>query len=154
MALLEFSASLPPFNTAALPDLKHNEKTSTVTFGRASYITPTTPSGTDLLSIFSPFFRARFSMVLPVGSGSEITVLMSAQIASILSGVSKSLSYSELVGDIFARSFAFALTISFDDFLRFFIKFFKTWFLLVKDSDFLEAVCAFLKFGIIAFVVL
>ena len=35
-ALFESAASEPPFKTEALPDLKQSEKTSKVTFGRAS----------------------------------------------------------------------------------------------------------------------
>ena len=39
----------PPLSTQALPDFKHNAAISTVTFGRDSKITPTTPSGTVCL---------------------------------------------------------------------------------------------------------
>ena len=46
MASLERRASLPPFSTQALPVLRHKEKISAVTLGRASQIMPTTPKGT------------------------------------------------------------------------------------------------------------
>ncbi|EJW96960.1 hypothetical protein EVA_14933 [gut metagenome] len=36
IAKLLLAASLPPFKIVALPDLKHNAKTSAVTLGRAS----------------------------------------------------------------------------------------------------------------------
>ena len=42
MASLERRASLPPFSTQALPVLRHKEKISAVTLGRASQIMPTT----------------------------------------------------------------------------------------------------------------
>ena len=37
---------LPPRSTAALPDFRQMPAASAVTFGRASYTTATTPSGT------------------------------------------------------------------------------------------------------------
>ena len=51
------SASLPPRSTTALPVLRQIAATSLVTFGRDSYTTPTTPSGTRRFEIARPFGR-------------------------------------------------------------------------------------------------
>ena len=46
MRAFECAAKLPPRSTAALPDFRQMPAASAVTFGRASYTTATTPSGT------------------------------------------------------------------------------------------------------------
>ena len=57
IARLLASASLPPRSTTALPVLMQMAATSLVTFGRDSYTTPTTPSGTRRFEIARPFGR-------------------------------------------------------------------------------------------------
>ena len=57
IARLLASASLPPRSTTALPVFRQIAATSLVTFGRDSYTTPTTPSGTRLFEIASPLGR-------------------------------------------------------------------------------------------------
>ena len=63
-----FIDSEPPFKITALPDLKHKQATSDVTFGLLSYITPITPIGIDTLLIFKPLGLLHFSRMLSTGS--------------------------------------------------------------------------------------
>ena len=44
--MLVWLADFDPRNSATLPDFSASPKASTVTFGRASYTMPMTPSGT------------------------------------------------------------------------------------------------------------
>jgi hypothetical protein len=66
----ECAAVDEPRSTIALPDLRQSAEQSTVTFGRASYTTATTPSGTRTRRTSSPFSSRWPSIVSPTGSGS------------------------------------------------------------------------------------
>ena len=94
IAILEFIASLPPLKITALPDLKQSAKASGVTLGLASYIIPTTPSGTRFLPIKSPLGRFFISSTSPTGSLSAATCSRPSAMPLILSSVSISLSIS------------------------------------------------------------
>ena len=85
MAKLVSSASLPPRNITALPDLKHSAPASAVTLGRASYIMHTTPSGIRIFLISIPFGRVPITRSLPTGSSSSTITSMPSAIDSIRS---------------------------------------------------------------------
>ena len=112
IARFELKASLPPFSTQVLPDLKQSENTSKLTLGRASYMIPTTPNGTDTFVIFIPFGLSVSIRVLPRGEGRAATLRISLAILFILSGVSSSRSYSGFEVCSAARSSALAARIS------------------------------------------
>ena len=67
------AATDEPRSTAALPDFRHSAATSTVTFGRASYTTATTPSGSRTCSMSRPLGRVVPLITWPTGSGSATT---------------------------------------------------------------------------------
>ena len=108
MASLECCASLPPFKITALPDFKQSAKTSNVTLGRASYIMPTTPKGTDTLVKIIPFGRMVVESVRCSGEGSCATCRISSAMAVMRSAVSFSRSYLGFATSICAKSFALA----------------------------------------------
>jgi hypothetical protein len=108
MALLEFIASLPPLRIQALPDFKQSENTSNVTFGRASYITPISPKGTDIFVTIRPLGRFSVERTRFSGFESWVTARISFAIPSILSAFSFKRSYSESDLSIRARSFMFS----------------------------------------------
>ena len=115
MAMLERIASLPPLSTQAFPDLRHSTAASAVTLGLASYIIPTTPSGTRTLVMFSPFGRTQPPSFLPIGSSSAHTSRTAAAIAYIRFSLSLSLSTSDSdmpFSRAAATSSAFAASIS------------------------------------------
>src|SRR4051794_39189380 len=83
-----------PRSTIAFPDLMQSAEQSMVTFGRASYTTATTPSGTRTFRTSSPLGRRWPSIVSPTGSGSAAIVRTSEAIPASRSGVSFSRSSS------------------------------------------------------------
>ena len=60
-------ASLPPLRIQTLPVFMQSAAASIVTFGRASYIIATTPRGTRICSMTSPFGRSE-RVPEPIGS--------------------------------------------------------------------------------------
>ena len=92
----ECEAMDEPRNTIALPDLRHSAAASIVTFGRASYTTAITPSGTRTLRTSSPFASRKPSMTSPTGSGSATMSRTWPAIAAIrpVSSASRSISAS------------------------------------------------------------
>ena len=90
----ECAAVDDPRSTIAFPDFRHSAEQSTVTFGRASYTTATTPSGTRTRLTSSPFSSRWPSIVSPTGSGSAAIVRTSPAMPASRSSVSFSLSSS------------------------------------------------------------
>ena len=83
MAAHDFAASEPPRSTHALPDFKQMPAASAVTFGRASYTTATTPSGTLTRVSWMPLSSVRCSCTRPSGSGSATSSSSAPAIASM-----------------------------------------------------------------------
>ena len=84
---------------------------SLVTFGRDSYTTPTTPSGTRRFEMARPFGRVILSNCSPTGSARLATASTSRAIPATRSEVRRRRSIS-IRGDAFAQSCAFAARIS------------------------------------------
>ena len=112
------AASAPPLTMEALAVLRQSAKTSSVTLGRASHITPTTPKGTRTLLIVIPFGRLQLSIVSPCGEPSAATCSMPAAISSMRRGVSRRRSYIGSSGDMAARSTALAAIRRLESLLR------------------------------------
>ncbi|OOL28021.1 hypothetical protein GQ85_35030, partial [Rhodococcus rhodochrous] len=87
---VEWAADDDPRSRAALPDLRAKPKASTVTFGRASYTIPTTPSGTRICRISRPLGRVEPRTTSPIGSGSPATCRSPAAMPSTRACVSRS----------------------------------------------------------------
>src|SRR5919109_4966858 len=84
----ECAAVDDPRSTIAFPDFRHSAEQSTVTFGRASYTTATTPSGTRTRRTSRPFSSRWPSIVSPTGSGSAAIDRTSEAIPASRSSVS------------------------------------------------------------------
>ena len=110
MAKLELYASVPPLSTHTFPLFRHSEKTSKLTFGRASYIIPITPKGTERLVKCKPFGSVRSSSTLFKGLGNDATLRISAAMPLMRSSVSIRRSYSGFDFSIFAKSCSLALS--------------------------------------------
>ena len=80
---MECVAELEPRSRIALPDFRHRAAASIVTFGRASYTTATTPSGTRTLRICRPLAKREPSITSPTGSGSATISRTPRAIAAI-----------------------------------------------------------------------
>src|SRR3954451_242338 len=78
----EWAADDEPRSTIALPDLRHRAAASIVTFGRASYTTAMTPSGTRTFRTSSPLGSRKPSMTSPTGSGSAAIERVAAATAA------------------------------------------------------------------------
>ena len=114
MAILEFMASFPPRSTTALPALRHIAAASAVTLGRASYIMPMTPMGTDTFFILRPLGRSNRSRVFPTGSSMRVISIIPSDIAQMRSSLSIRRSRSPLERPFFfpfSRSTALAARI-------------------------------------------
>src|SRR3954447_23564721 len=92
---LECAAVEEPRSTIALPDLRQSAVQSIVTFGRASYTTATTPSGTRTRRRSRPLYMRWPSIVSPTGSGRAATERVSRAIPAVGGGVSRSRSSGE-----------------------------------------------------------
>ena len=73
-----------PLNMIQFPAFIHRTEASTVTSGLASYITPTTPSGTLTFFSINPFGRLYPKITSPTGSVNLITLYMLSAFFSIL----------------------------------------------------------------------